>query len=198
MKTVALALATLFTLSGCAAVKGADKPVTMRLSPAFAAGKPTASPTFSVAPVQARGVTGGLRYAYVDAAAPREIRQAATLFWEEPPPTVIARAIVAGLRTRYAQVAGPELALSADRRVVAVIDRFEEEVSGVDTRATVAFDVTQVSGGKAIWAGRYCVTRPIGAAAGSIRAEAFEAAIEAAVAALVQDIATGSVTAADC
>lgn len=198
MRLVALML--IAALPGCAAVKGADKPVTMRLSPTFpgAAPAPAPSPSFAVAPVQARGITGALRYAYVDAAAPREIRQAATLFWEEPPPTVMARALVAALRTRYAQVAGPDLGIAAERRVVAVLDRFEEEQSGGEVRAVVAFDVTQVSGGKAIWAGRYCAIRPVTGAAGTIRAEAFEAAIEQAVAAFVQDVASGTVSRAAC
>lgn len=192
------ALMMMAALSACAAVKGADKPVTMRLSPTFAAGTPLPAPSFAVAPVQARGLTGALRYAYVDAAAPREIHQAATLFWEEPPTSVLARALVSALRARYAQVAGPDIALSADRRVVAVIDRFEEEQAGGQVRAIVAFDVTQVSGGKAIAAGRYCATSPVVSAAGTRRAEAFEAAIERAVAAFVGDAASGRVTAAAC
>lgn len=192
------ALLFLGALSACAAVKGGDKPVTMRLSPRFAAGTPVADPSFAVTPVQARGVTGALRYAYVDAAAPREIRQAATLFWEEPPTSVMARALVSALRSRYAQVAGPDIAISADRRIVAVIDRFEEEQTGGQVRAVVAFDVTQVSGGKAVAAGRYCATSPVTSAAGTMRAQAFETAIEQAVATFVQDVASGSVTAAGC
>jgi ABC-type uncharacterized transport system auxiliary subunit len=184
-------------LGGCAALKPGDQPVTMRLSPAFAPAAASPSPSFAVAPVQGRGVTGALRYAYVDSAAPGEIHQAATLFWEEPPTAVLARALVAGLRTRYATVTGPDLSLGADRRVVAVLDRFEE-VTGVETKAVVAFDVTQVAGGKAIWAGRYCAARPIASAAGTARAAAFDGAIEQAVAAFVQDVAAGSVTAASC
>ncbi|MEJ7934373.1 ABC-type transport auxiliary lipoprotein family protein [Sphingobium sp. AN558] len=193
-------LMILLALPGCAALKGGDQPVTMRLSPHFgiATVRPSPAPSLVVAPVQARGMTGALRYAYVDAAAPGEIRQAATLFWEEPPPAVLARALVAGLRGRFATVAGPDLALAADRRVVAVLDRFEEETGGGAARAIVAFDVTQVAQGKAIWAGRYCATRPIGSASGSVRATAFREAVEQAVAAFVQDAATGAVTPAPC
>lgn len=196
MKPIALML--LSALSACAALKGGDTPVTMRLSPAFAPGLPVASPSFTVAPVQARGLSGGLRYAYVDAAAPGEIRQAATYFWEEPPADSLARALVAGLRTRFATVTGPSLPLAADRRIVATLDRFEEVSAPAGAQAVIAFDVTQVAQGKAIWASRYCATRPIPSAAGTARAAAFQAAIEQAVAAFVQDVASGTVTAASC
>lgn len=192
------ALMVLAVLSACAALKGGDTPVTMRLSPAFAPGQPVASPSFTVAPVQARGLSGGLRYAYVDAAAPGEIRQAATYFWEEPPADSLARALVAGLRTRFATVTGPSLPLAADRRVVATLDRFEEVSAPTGAQAVIAFDVTQVAQGKAIWAGRYCATRPIASAAGTARAAAFQGVIEQAVAAFVQDVAIGAVTAASC
>ncbi|MGE1095319.1 hypothetical protein, partial [Pseudomonas zeae] len=80
-------------------------------------------------------------YAYVDAATPGEIRQAATLFWEEPPTTMLARALVAGLRTRFAAVTGPDLSLAADHRVVATLDRFEEVTGAGIAQAVVAFDV---------------------------------------------------------
>jgi ABC-type uncharacterized transport system auxiliary subunit len=198
MTRLALAL-PLMLLAGCAALKGGDAPVTMRLSPRFApAAQTLAAPSFVVAPVQARGLIGGQRYAYVDAAAPGEIRQAATYFWEEPPADALARALVAGLRSRFASVSGPGLPLIADRRVVTVLDRFEEVSAGGSARALVAFDVTQVAGGKAAASGRYCASVPIASASGSVRAAAFQAAIEQAVAAFVQDAASGTVTAATC
>jgi ABC-type uncharacterized transport system auxiliary subunit len=189
----------LMLLSACAALKGGDAPVTMRLSPRFAPAAPSlAAPSFVVAPVQARGLIGGQRYAYVDAAAPGEIRQAATFFWEEPPADAVGRALVAGLRSRFASVSGPGLPLTADRRVVAVLDRFEEVSAAGSARALVAFDATQVMAGKAVTSGRYCGSAPIAGAAGSVRAAAFQTAIEQAVAAFVQDAASGRVTAAAC
>lgn len=196
MKPIVLLL--LCALPACAALKPGDAPVTMRLSPTFAPGKPIAVPSFTVAAVQARGLSGGMRYAYVDATAPGEIHQAATYFWEEPPADSLARALVAGLRTRFATVTGPALPLAADRRVVATLDRFEEVSAVSGAQAIVAFDVTQVAQGKAIWAGRYCAARPIASAAGTVRAAAFQGAIEQAVAAFVQDVASGTVTAASC
>ncbi|CAM8622358.1 hypothetical protein sphantq_02261 [Sphingobium sp. AntQ-1] len=196
MKPIALLL--LCALPACAALRPGDAPVTMRLSPQFAPGRPVAAPSFTVAAVQARGLSGGMRYAYVDAAAPGEIHQAATYFWEEPPADSLARALVTGLRTRFATVTGPALPLAADRRVVATLDRFEELSATGNAQAVVAFDVTQVAQGKAIWAGRYCATRPIASAAGTVRAAAFQGAIEQAVAAFVQDVASGTVTAASC
>jgi ABC-type uncharacterized transport system auxiliary subunit len=184
-------------LAGCAALKAGDSPTVMRLSPTFAAGQQLATPSIAVAPVQARGLAGATRYAYVDAAAAGEIRQAASYFWEEAPATVLERALVAGLRTRFTAVNGPQLSVVADRRLVATLDRFEE-VTGVEARAVVAFDATLVAQGKAIWAGRACGTAPVGGADGTSRARAFTAAMEQAVGALVQDVAAGSVTAAAC
>ena len=196
MRLVSILL--LLTLPACAALKGGDAPITMRVSPRFTPGPVQAAPTLAVAPVQARGLSGGLRYAYVDVATPGEIHQAATLFWEEPPATMLARALVAGLRTRFAAVTGPDLSLAADRRVVATLDRFEEVTSAGSAQTVVAFDVTQVAQGKVVWTGRYCATQPIAAAAGTARAAAFQGAIEQAVAAFVEDAVSGKVTAASC
>lgn len=53
----------LLTLPACAALKGGDAPVTMRVSPRFAVGPLQPAPTLAVAPVQARGLSGGARYA---------------------------------------------------------------------------------------------------------------------------------------
>lgn len=186
-------------LTGCAALKGGDEPVVMRLSPAFGASQTAlaATPSIAVAPVQARGLSGASRYAYVDAAAPGVIRQAATFFWEEAPGTVLERALVAGLRTRFQAVTGPQLSIAADRRLITVLDRFEE-VTGGQAQAVVAFDATLVAQGKALWAGRYCGTAPVAAGDGTSRARAFAAAVEMAVGALVQDVAAGTVSAAPC
>src|SRR5215204_4916680 len=116
-------LAACAALSGCAAFKKADSPVTMRLSPSFAAASMKLPGSVAVSPVQARGVTAASRYAYIDASAPGEIRQAASFFWEEPPPRVLERALVAGLSARFETVTGPALALPADRRVVVTLTR---------------------------------------------------------------------------
>ena len=63
-------------LGGCAAMRKADSPVTMRLSPSFPAPAQARAGSVEVAPVQARGIAAAARYAYVDAAAPGEVRQA--------------------------------------------------------------------------------------------------------------------------
>lgn len=190
-------IAVALPLAGCAALKAGDSPVVMRLSPAFAVGQRTAHPSIAVAPVQARGLAGATRYAYVDAAAPGEIRQAASYFWEEAPATLLERALVAGLRTRFMAVSGPQLSLVADRRLVATLDRFEE-VTGEQARAVVAFDATLLAQGKALWAGRACGMAPVTGPNGTSRARAFTAAMEQAVGALVQDVAVGTVSAAAC
>lgn len=184
-------------LAGCAAVKGPDTPVTMRLSPSFTGAAPVAG-SVAVAPVQARGVNGGMRYAYVDAQAPGEIHQAATLFWEEPPPRIMERALVAGLRSRFAAVSGPELAVPADRRVVAVLTRFEEMTDGGAAQAVVGFDVSILSGGKVERSGRYCGAAPVASPSGTSRARAFETAIENAVSHFVQDMAAATVSPISC
>ena len=79
--------AILTALGGCAVVGKPETPTTMRLSPSFAEpASARAATSLSVAAVQARGLTADRRYIYVDRAAPAELRQAATLFWEEPQP----------------------------------------------------------------------------------------------------------------
>lgn len=184
-------------------MKGAEEQVTMRLSPVFSAVATDArlSPIgYSVAPVLARGVTSGVRYTYVSSAAPGEIRQAATYFWEEAPPRILERALVAGLRTRFASVSGPDVSVPQERRITATLERFEESDSGGAARAVVAFSATSVSGGKAVSSGRYCGSAPIAGAAGSDRARAFETAIVSAVDGLVQDVSgsAGMRTFSDC
>lgn len=180
MRAALLALA----LAGCAAVRGGDAPVTMRLNPGFAAGTPAAG-SIAIAPVLARGLAGDRRYTYVAAAAPGELRQAASLFWEEPPPRVLERALAEALRTRYAQVYPVATPLPADRRVVATLVRFEEEDAGASPRAVVAFDASVTHAARIERTGRWCATAPIPDASGTTRARAFESALATAVAAFV-------------
>ena len=180
MRAALLALA----LAGCAAVRGGDAPVTMRLNPGFAAGTPGAG-SIAVAPVLARGLAGDRRYTYVVAAASGELRQAASLFWEEPPTRVLERALADGLRTRYTQVYPVATSLPADRRVVATLVRFEEEDAGASPRAVVAFDASVTHAARIERSGRWCATAPIADASGTTRARAFETALAAAVGAFV-------------
>lgn len=184
-------------LAGCAAVKPADKPVTLRLSPPVTASAgPAIDHGLAVAPVVARGLAGSLRYTYVDAAAPAELRQAATLFWEEPPPRVLERALVAGLRTRFSGVAAPGTPTGARSRVIAGLDRFEEASAGGAARALVAFTVALSDQPKE--SGGYCASVAIAGSAPSARAAAFDAAISLAVARFVADLAAGHLTGTPC
>lgn len=173
-------------LSACAAFKSAEVPVTLRLSPSVAvpAAGPRSAESVVVAPVRARGFAGHSRYAYVDPAEPAALREAKTLFWEEPPAMTVERALVAGLRQRFAAVAGTGSSIRADRRVTAVLTRFEEE-GGPGAHAVVAFEATVLRGGTMLRAGSWCAAAPIASARPTDRARAFEAAIEAAVAAFV-------------
>ncbi len=184
-------------LGGCAAVKPAEQPITLRLVPAAPPPLPSLLPAaLAVAPVQARGLAGALRYDYVDASAPAEIRQAKTLFWEEPPTRVVEHALVGALRSRFATVTGPELGQPSARRVVVELDRFEETGAGGAARATVAFAVS-VSGTNLLTGG-YCASAPIDGASGTARARAFEAAIGAATIAFAQDMASGRLSTLGC
>ena len=184
------ALPLLLLLSACAAVRGGDAPVTMRVAPAFAPGTPAAG-SIAIAPVLARGLAGDRRYTYVAATAPGELRQAASLFWEEPPPRLLERALADALATRYAQVYPTATPLPADRRVVATLIRFEEAEAGAVPRAIVAFDAAVTRNGRIERTGRWCAAAPIADASGTTRARAFEAALTAAVSAFVAERAAG-------
>jgi ABC-type uncharacterized transport system auxiliary subunit len=189
--------AWLLLLGGCAAVRPAERPVTMRLAPAAPARAASLLPApFAVAPVQARGLAGALRYDYVDAAAPAEIRQAKTLFWEEPPIRVIERALIDALRSRYANVSGADISQPGARRVIAELDRFEETGAGGVARATVAFAISVT--GPTLSTGRYCASIPITGTSGTARARAFEAAIRETTEDFVQDMASGRLSARAC
>ena len=176
-------------LASCVALKGPEAAVTLRLSPEFATGAaPLSDRSFSVAPVLARGLVARTRYLYFAEGNPAEIHQAATLFWEEPPAQIIERGIVAGLRSRYALVSGPGVPVSADWRVLVTVTRFEE-ISGAHSSAEVSLDAQLLHAGKLERSGTFCGHAPIGDASPESRAQAFDAAIEQAVGALVQDTA---------
>jgi ABC-type uncharacterized transport system auxiliary subunit len=193
MRYAFLALALLG--AGCAATRKAEAPKVLRLSPAFAAAAaPATTPSLSVAPVLAGGVASQRRYAYVDRTAPREVKQAASLFWDEPPARVIERALVEGLRTRFAVVTGPDMAATADQRVIVRLDRLEEQTGGGQlATAAVALDATAMATKTrtVTLTGRYCASSPIAGDAGSERAAAFERAVAEAVTRLADDLRAG-------
>ncbi len=185
-----LAIMTM-AVAGCGVMGKADTPVTMRVAPVFAPAGKVDMRTVAVAAVDAEGDAAKARYTYVDPARPGEINQARSLFWEEPPPQAVERAIVAGLRTRFATVTGPDVSVPADIRVLTVLDRFEE-VSGEPGRAVVRFEATVIEHGKVTRAGKWCAATPFAGSAPSDRASAFSAALVTAATAFAQDIATGS------
>ncbi|GGZ10117.1 ABC-type transport auxiliary lipoprotein family protein [Novosphingobium colocasiae] len=192
-------LAALALLSGCAMMGKADAPVTMRLAPAFAGdGAPVLAGSVTVSPVRAGGALAVQRYAYVDPARPAEINQAASLFWEEPPPRLIERALVSGLRGRYAVVTGPEAPVAADMRVIAILTHFEEVSAPGVAQARVGFEASVVAGGKVVRTGSYCANAPIAGSTATDRARGFEAAVEGAVGAFVQALAKGATSAPSC
>jgi ABC-type uncharacterized transport system auxiliary subunit len=200
-KPLLLLLTASLAMSACAVTRKPDEPKVLRLAPAFAASANLAAGTYAVAPVAAGGMAGERRYTYVDRAAPGELKQAATLFWDEPPPRIVERALVAGLRTRFASVTGPDAALPADRRVSVRLERFEEQTSGgLDAAAVVALDATVIAATdrKVVLTGRYCGTAPIGGASSGERVHAFETALQLAVDGLGKDLAAGTARSAGC
>lgn len=198
MKVLRSALvAAAVALAGCAVTKPADRLVTMRLSPALPVSETSRiADAITVAPVHGRGLASATRYTYIDAATPSELRQAATLRWEESPTTVVERALTGSLRTRFASVASAATGLPTGRRVVAYLDRFEETGAGGAARATVAIDVTVT--GKPLLAGRYCASAPVLSASSTDRARAFESAIASVVARFTQDFASGELGGTTC
>ena len=198
MRRAALGSGLALALAGCAMMGKADAPVTMRLAPAFAAtGQGLLAKSVMVSPVRAGGALAAQRYAYLDPARPAEINQAATLLWEEPPPRLVERALVAGLRSRYAVVTGPEAPVAADLRIIAVLTHFEERSTPGAPTAQVGFEASAIAGGKVVRTGSYCASAPIAGTDATARARGFEAAVQGAVTALVQDLSVaGSASAA--
>ena len=189
----AAAILLCLALCGCAAVKSAEAPRVMRAAPVFTPATPGTLVT-SVAPVMARGTAAERRYAYIDRAAPREVLQAATLFWEEPPPRIVERALVDGLRALVGPAAGSDTTVNADQRVIARLERFEEVTGGsLPAEAAVAIDVTVMNAERHIrLTGRYCGSAPVASGEPSERATAFEAALRQAVEALARDMRSGA------
>ncbi len=181
----------LLITAGCGVMGKADAPVTLRLAPVFGAATAHDRRSVSVAPADAAPTAARTRYAYVDPARPGEVNQARTLFWEEPPPRALGRALVSALRARFASASGAEVAIPADLRVLPMLNRFEE-VSGNPGRAVVAFEATVIEQGKVAHAGSWCASAPFAGNSPSARAQAFEAALASATGAFVQDLAAGT------
>lgn len=196
---VALAVSVL-ALGACALAKPADAPKVLRLSPSFSYPAGVAAGSVAVAPVTAGGVVAERRYAYVDRAAPGEVRQAATLFWDEPPPRMVERAMVTGLRGWFGSVVGPETSVPTDRRVTIRVDRFEEESGGGTSTARIALDIAVVGAAerKVLLSGRYCGSAPVASAEGSDRARAFEVALADVVGRFARDLAAGAARSGGC
>ena len=187
-------LAIAAVLSACGVMPKPETPTVLRLAPRFDIVAPPGGAVTVVTPVLARGVAADRRYAYVDRGAPGEVRQAATLFWEEPPPKAVERALVEGLRATLGAAVGPGASADAAQRVSARLERFEEVTGGgAGAEAAVALDVTVVGAARdARLAGRYCAQAPIAADTPTDRARAFEAALSAAVLALAHDLRSGA------
>ena len=185
-------------LGGCAAV-GAPRPTTtLRVDPAPPIAAAAANPLrLSLAPVTASGADAGRRYVYVQASAPGEVRQAATLFWEEPPAAMVERALLRGLGARLGAPVLPTAVAAGEAQVLRVsLDRFEERDGG-DQAAVVALNAVALDAATRtpVFARRYCGTAAIGGAARSSRSAAFEIALTQVMDALAVDLVHGRPTA---
>jgi ABC-type uncharacterized transport system auxiliary subunit len=181
--------------TACATVKPAETPTVLRLAPVFTSKAPLALGSITVAPVLAGGLIAERRLAYIDRASPSAIRQAASQFWDEPPPRLLEHALATGLAARLTGVSGPEAAAASGRRLVVRLARFEEETGGAErSKAVVAFDATLLSAGRVVQlAGRYCGKALMSSTDANGRASAFEAAEIMAVDQLARDVADGRV-----
>lgn len=192
----ALVATLLLTLSGCAVLKGKDQVVTLRLRPSVpTVAGPVSPETVALATVRARGLTGQTRFAFITENEPGALQQARTLFWEEPPAQTLEHALATALRGRFAVVARRGMAVRADRRLTVTLTRFEE-ISGSRARAVVGFEAVMLGGGKIVRAGEWCASVPVAAGRPTARAQAFEAALVAAVGRFVQ-AADGDVAVAE-
>jgi ABC-type uncharacterized transport system auxiliary subunit len=193
---VMLAACSAALLAGCALTRPPEVETVMRLSVRFEPREPRAtSPSVSVAPTQAGGFAAARRYAYVERDSPAVVRQAASLFWDEPPPVAVERALVDGLGARFASVAGPQSLVQADERITVRVERFEEVTGGGQpAQAVVAFEATTVGTGGDRFGRtrRYCAAAPIASAEPSARAAAFETALSRDIEQLVQDLSASA------
>lgn len=184
------ALGLILTLGGCAALREPDPATVLRAAPRFEPAAALASaPPIAVAPVMAEGAASERRYAYVRREEPGVVRQAATLFWEDPPPKMLERGLVDVLRARVGPAVGPGAPVETGRRVSARLERFEEVTGGgAPAEAHVAFEAALTQDRTLKASGRYCGRAPIAADSPSARARAFEAALGSALARLGDDL----------
>jgi ABC-type uncharacterized transport system auxiliary subunit len=178
---------------GCALTRKPAAESIMRVEAPPPAVRPSTprSGLIALAPVLARGSAADRRYVYINPAAPREVQQAATLFWEEPPPRLVERALSLGLSARLgAPVVAADQAPGAERRLSVRVDRWEEH-AGPTAAAAIQLDAAVIDlKGRALgFAKSYCASAPIPSDSPSARAGAFETALGGVLDALAADLA---------
>lgn len=185
-RNVALSLAVAMLLPGCAAIKGGDRPTTLRLNPdPQPASVSKSADSVAIVPVRGRGFAAQTRLTYIEEENPAALNQAKTLFWEEPPPKVVERALVQGLQTRFSVITGRGALRRADRRVQVTLSRFEE-ISGARARAVVAIDGSVLKDMTTMVAGHWCASVPIASRGSASRALAFSKALYEVIGRFVQ------------
>lgn len=185
-------LSILLALGGCAALKKAETPATLRLAPSFAAG-PKRDATLSLAPVGAQGLTAARRYAYVLASDPLVLNQAATLFWEVPPPQTLDRALGDAVAARFSGRPGSPSA----GRLTGQLRRFEEVTGPSGASAVVALDVTLSAAGT-VSSATLCRATPIASSTNGDRAAAFQASVAAVASAAADGAVSGRLVPLAC
>ncbi len=190
MPIAGIAAATLVALAGCSAV---PEPHNLRLDAPFAVAPALRSldGDLQVESFTARGLLGDRRLAYVDADAPGELRQSATLFWEEPPADAAAIVTAAVLRAAHAApvVTGVASRGLAEYWLSARLDRFEyvRSRSGGSAVVDVEFTLTRAGDHRVLMVMSACAATPV---AGDERnlAVAFDDAMGRVLADLVPDL----------
>ncbi|MBV9549416.1 MAG: membrane integrity-associated transporter subunit PqiC [Alphaproteobacteria bacterium] len=139
MKRILPALAVL--LAGCGSLP-AERSIRIDL-PAAAAAQPLAGKNLSLRLLRldAEGVLQERNLAYVEAGAPTEVRQAATITWESSPDVAAAAYLSAALRGAGAGVIAVETPGTPAFNLSGTVQRFELVGGGNTGMAVVAMDI---------------------------------------------------------
>jgi hypothetical protein len=185
-KRLAADLLTLL-LAGCGSVPPArwiriDPPSDAPLAGALF---PAPHAIVQVEPFAARGLLRQHPMAYLDRAAPTDLRQAATIVWEEAPGGAAATYMTDWLRRYGIEAAAPTIPLVPTYTLRGLVQRFELVGNGKTGVATVALDLSLVRArtGAPWFSGSYCAAVP--AAGPQLRA--VEIAFDAALARIAGD-----------
>jgi ABC-type uncharacterized transport system auxiliary subunit len=181
-------LVFLFALAACGSLP-AERSI--RIDPPAAATAQTLSGhALRLSRLEARGALQERNLAYVEPDAPTEVRQAASIVWEEPPESAAASFLAVALRGAGANVIAVGAAGTPPYTLSGIVQRFELVGSGGTGTAVVALDVTvtDVKSAQPWLNASYCSAVP--ARDRSLKAVqvAFDAALSDVAGHLIQDM----------